>query len=393
MKMKRKFYLGLLLVFMVVANAFSQTLIAPAGKKIMKSDDGGKTWSMVWDAGMDSRIPGACVTSVAQGNGLIVVVGSTLVVSADKGQSWKEVSLMGHTGSNNVLEKYLSHVAFGDGVFILAFPFRVLYSTDAINWSYIRKDQPANLSGGETASGTSGGEEKKGGKGLSKLKGLASGSSSSSSSSSGSKTATSQANPKGLDEGVDFLKSPAKVTFVNGTFFLTGGNRSMEMAAIRKEGNELKVIKVYDLYADYGNAATLPIGGLGNIATDGKSLVVVAQGSSKSGYSLDNGATWKFMRNPAEKQSQSVAFGNGMYVAVNGFSDVFYTSDITKGWTGQSQFYSMAKNANRILFDGKKFIVVCHNLEVYTSADAKTWTALTDGPQVGDNLYDIVMVK
>ena len=97
MKMKRKFYLGLLLVFMVVANAFSQTLIAPAGKKIMKSDDGGKTWSMVWDAGMDSRIPGAFVTSVAQGNGLIVVVGSTLVVSADKGQSWKEVSLVGHT--------------------------------------------------------------------------------------------------------------------------------------------------------------------------------------------------------------------------------------------------------------------------------------------------------
>ncbi len=388
MKMKNNVLLVCLVMLMMTVGAVAQTIISPTGKKIMKSEDDGKSWSDLWDASMDSRVPGAFVTSIAQGNGLIVVAGSTLVVSADQGQSWKEIPLVGHTGSNNVLEKYLSHVAFGDGVFILAFPFRVLYSTDGVNWSYIRKDQPAKLSA--TTSTTTPEGEKKGGKGLSKLKSLASGSSGSSSE---SKTASSQANPKGLDEGVDFVKSPSKVNFINGTFYVTGGNRSMEMASIKKEGDELKVVKVYDLYAEYGNAATLPIGGLGAMATDGKSMVVVAAGSSKTGYSLDNGVTWKFMKNPAEKQSQSVVFGNGMYVAVNQFSDVFFTADITKGWSGQSKFYDLAKPANRILFDGKKFIALCHNMEVFTSTDAKSWTSVTDGPQVGDNFYDAIILK
>ncbi|HEU4470852.1 MAG TPA: hypothetical protein VFR58_07215 [Flavisolibacter sp.] len=389
--MKKKITSLFVLFLMLCQSGFCEDIFSAAGKKILRSQDGGKSWEAVWDSDMDSKIPGAFLTSITQGNGIILAAGGTLVMSADKGNTWKEVPIVGHTGSNNLLEKYLSHVCFGKGVFILAFPFHILYSSDGLNWRYIDKSKPSMLTASTAQEGASadGDKKKKGlGKGLGMLKGddKAQG--------SGSKTASSQANPAGLTNAMTFIKSPLKINFINDRFFITGGNRSMEMVCLKIDGTELKVEKVYDLYNEYGNAATLGTGGLGNIASDGKTLVVVAQGSSKTAFSADGGASWKFFKNPGEMQTQSVAFGKGLYVGVNQFGDVLTTpaAEISKGWVNKAKFSSRTSVANQVIFYKDRFYVFCHNAEVFSSTDGKTWNRLTEGINVGTNFYEVIFL-
>lgn len=387
------------LLLIAFFSASAQTLISAAGKTIIKSLDGGQTWKTVWDGTMESKVyPMGYVTSVVKGNGKIVVSGETMVVSDDNGKTWKEISIVAHTGGN-LLTKYTSPVGYGDGLFVLAIPFHVLYSTDGYNWKYV------SGGGSETKSQAQpedkGDDKKKSGMGLGKLKSLAndpksaakntSGSESSSGSSSSSK---SQANPAGLDNALDIVRTPHGVNFFNGKFFITGGNMSMEMATLVKEGDELKLEKKYDLFAEYGNAATLTTGGLCDMATDGKVLVVAASGSKKSGFSDDGGKTWKFFFNPSQKQTNSVAYGNGLFVTVNGFGECFYSSDITEGaWSGQSRFSDKSLEiGNKIIFDGTKFIVSCHSKRVFTSTDAINWTSVSEGEKSGEmgvNMFDI----
>ncbi|MBS1507241.1 MAG: hypothetical protein JSS79_11400 [Bacteroidetes bacterium] len=387
MKHNRKSVGMLTLLLFLFAVARAQNIFIAAGKQIVNTPDGGTTWAQVWDGTMESKLSDPTLTSITYGNGKIVAAGGTLVISSDNGKSWKEIKIGSHTGEN-LLSKYTTAVAYGDGMFVLAFPLRVLYSTDGENWSYVGAPAPSG-------SAASGGDGKKGG-GLGRLKNLADNLNkvtSSSGSSSGSATGSSQANPAGLDKATDIVKTPMEVSFINGKFFVTGGNRSMEMAVLVKSGSELKLEKLYDLYAEYGNAATLPTGGLASMATDGKAIVVAARGSSKSATSLDGGATWKFFRNPQDKQTNSICYGNGTFVGVNGFGEVLLTSTPATGWSGSSKFYRGLMSGNKVMYDGSKYWVFCHDSQVFTSTDAKEWTQVELERSFGVNYWDAIVVK
>jgi hypothetical protein len=381
----------------------AQTLVATAMKKVIKSVDGGKTWTPLWDADMDSKA-GGMMTSVAYGNGKLVATGDALIVSEDEGKTWKEIQIVGDT-KNNLLKKYYTVVGFGDGIFVLATPFRVLYSTDGYTWKYVTGGSSATASSAIEPSSSENSGTKTKGLG-NKLKGIASNpkgaaddaarnTSSGSSSPSATSSNTSRggdANPPGMREATEIVKVPRAVTFANGKFFITGGSQAMELAVLSKSGNDIKLEKKFDLYGEYGNAATTTAG-LGRLATDGKTIVAVTEGSTKSAYSLDGGNTWKFIKNTRDVFTNSVAYGNGVFVTCNGFGEVLYTSDITQGWTGSSKFYQLQKTANRVFFDGTKFFILCHDQEIFTSKDGKEWTFLTDKPSYGNNIFDVVKLK
>jgi hypothetical protein len=89
---------------------------------------------------------------------------------------------------------------------------------------------------------------------------------------------------------------------------------------------------------------------------------------------------WKWaVPTPSGDEFEAVAYGNGTYVAVGTDGAIFSSSDATH-WTARQSGLSVGHNFTDVIFANGKFLaahVGSGTLDLFTSADAKTWSKQT----------------
>ena len=367
---------------------------------VQKSTDGGKNWVTVWDGSMEAKSSQNRLFGITHGNGVIVAVGNSIVSSKDGGQTWTETHMLAITGNQFFTGRSpLRGVAYGDGMFVAAGPFQIVYSTDGINWSYFDADGAKSSSEVTKKSSTAsvGGTKNK----LGKLKGLKSGGlkgfAKSGAKSLGNDNATnSSASTHGKKPVGNFpsnnspgLKTPLDVEFINGKFYIMGGNMAMAGQVFSVENNELK--KEQDI-AFTGNAASLNTGGLKAVASDNGQTIVAVSNSTKTTYSVDGGNTWKYAYNPGKNQGWGIAYGNGKFVAADPFQGVFVTENIASGWEYHKRTGGRG-NVNDLIFANDRFIIVGNDGFTLVSPDGITWEKASVSTNYGFHLMRITYVE
>lgn len=345
------------------------TSINKSGKQglIKKSVDGGKTWQTLWDGEMDGTAASR-MSGIASGNGKIVAVGNTILCSTDGGKTWKETIMRTFTGENLFDGRnFIKSVAFGNGIFVAAGPFRTLYSTDGENWEYVRSGELSvrEKKQKENPSGLSLEDIKKDPKLHGKIPSVG-------------------VFPPDIPVG---LKITNYVMFANNKFYVLGGMRKFEGIVLEKQGD--RVVKVKDLVFT-GNAST---GGAAlRAAWDGKSTITILSDSYMTAYSTDNGETWKYKKNPANKQAKAIAFSNGKWVAASPFNDIFTSTDISTGWQLGTRTGERSA-VNDMIYANGRYILFGNDNMVFASKNGENWVDVQDTKQYGDHIRGVVYIE
>jgi len=152
-----------------------------------------------------------------------------------------------------------------------------------------------------------------------------------------------------------------------GTF--NGGNQNGGNM-IWTAGNTDNVFNYTNVAANYTYKTNIETVAYGN----GKFIAVDDRG--QMAYSSDKGATWTGVAdNKFDNHTiYSIAYGNGMFVG--GSNDgITYSSDGGVSWTF-SEISSFYGSVSAIVYDGSKFVAASYY--IFTSTDAKNWTYVRD---------------
>lgn len=320
---------------------------------IKKSTDGGYTWTTVWDGEMNAKTGQNRMFGITSGNGTIVAVGNVIITSKDGGNSWTEIEMKGYNGGNIFANlSSMKSVVYGNGFFVAAGPFHILYSKDGLKWEYLRT--------GELSQAEKDAAKKPSGLSLEdiakdpKLHG---------------KRPSIGIFPPEIQPG---LKFPRHLLFAGNKFFLTGGFNSMEGKILKIEGDKIVLEKELPFT---GNAAKLNTGGLQRMAYDGKSTIYATSISDKSAYSTDMGETWQYLYNPGKNQIWAVTNFKGLWISASPFEDIFTSTDLQNFETikrggGRSPIQDMIVADDRLLLFGTDNMV-------FASTDGKKWELIS----------------
>lgn len=303
---------------------------------IYKSTDQGKNWQITWDGRIHAKTFDNRVKDIVFGNGRLVAVGNTILMSQNGGQSWKETILRDFPFNQMFTSnRYIKAVAYGNGHFVAAAPNYVLYSIDGIDWKYVRVEEM-------TASEK---RNKKYGK------------------------YTGNYPPDKTDD----LKFPLDVEFAEGRFYVTGGSRECAVAiyAIDDKGKLVR-LKTTSLKKRYGDKAKLPYGGLNSIKYDGYNTLLAFSNSNKYALSTDFGITWNFYNIPGGIPGSAVAFNNGIWWAVNEEKNVYNSKNIVNGWQRHSQELLDIKINNIVALENKVYIFG-EDGKIFLPNEDETW--------------------
>jgi photosystem II stability/assembly factor-like uncharacterized protein len=303
---------------------------------IYQSEDQGISWQIVWDGRIHAKTLENRVKDIVFGNGRLVAVGNTILMSKNGGKNWTEIILRNFPyipmfTSNH----YIKSVAYGDGFFVAAAPGYVLYSKDGLDWKYVR---------------------------------------------AGEMTAAEKRKKKyGKYEGnyppdkTDDLMFPLDIEFAEGRFYVSGGNRECAVAVYEINDKEKLVrIKKSSLKKRYEEKAKLPSGGLTSITFDGFNTLVALSNSTKYAFSTDMGITWNFSSIPGNMPGSAVTFSNGVWWAASKGKKVYYTEDITAVWQSVSEDF-LDIEINNIAFINEQFFIFGNNGKIFSSIDGEIW--------------------
>lgn len=335
---------------------------------IQSSVDAGKTWNTVWDGEMDAMTRASKLYDITYADGTLVAVGQIILVSKDKGKTWKEITLYQYNGSNAFGRNNLKTITYGGGYFVAACANHIIYSKDGENWKFVRTDKlsTAEKYAKENPSGLSLEDIKKDPK------------------LHGKRPSIGEFAPE-ITPGI---KVAHDIIFAKDRFLVSGGNGAMEGLMLKIEGN--KVVKIKDLTFT-GNAATLNTGGLKKLAYDGGSTILAVSNSTKSAYSTDLGENWRYMFNPDKNQGWVACYNNGKWFSASPFGDLFYSDDITTKWAGSKKAWSTAPITDMI-YTGNQYVVVGNDSVVFTSSDGENWNMVSK-KNFGMHMQSIVVVK
>ncbi len=318
---------------------------------IGKTIDNGKSIDIIWDSKLEAKTGQNRLFDIAYGDGILVAVGNIMLSSKDDGKTWTESNLYFYTGDPAFANRRnIVSVAYGNGFFVAAAPYHFIYSKDGISWKYVRT--------GELTAAEKNAKDKPSGLSLEDIE--------KDPKLHGKRPSVGEFPPE-ISPGLQF---PRAVIFANGKFYVTGGSGKMTGKVLKIDGDKIVVEK--DLPFS-GEGAKLSSGGLEDIAWDGKSTFVATSISTKSAYSTDMGATWKYIENPKKNQIWGLAYGNGTWVAASPFEDAFLSSDITKGWTESVTRGGGRAPVNDMIYTNGTFILTGGNNAVFVSTDGKNW--------------------
>lgn len=230
---------------------------------IVSSADG-KAWTV------NHKITEEGLNGVAAGNGKIVVIGkNTVLCSADKGKTWKDVKI---AGAESWFEE-VHDIAFGGGLFVaVGTKETIMYSADGENWT-----RWTNLDGGRKNS--------------------------------------TDADPSLERRYVHYYG----VTYAGDRFVLVGG--SFRVATLLPQGGGLSLGKSQVLHPP------APPLMCREVAYDGNNTLVMCGGSFRTYVSTDKGDTWRRVDDPTlqDEGTESVTYCRNRFV-VTGRSGKLWTS-------------------------------------------------------------------
>jgi len=342
---------------------------------IMKSLDGGHNWEMAWDSEMDAQSTKNRLQGIAyDGKGTVVAVGNIILASKDKGMSWEESTLYRVTGANvfGSTSGMLKSVAYGNGLFVAAAKYNVIYSKDGINWKFVRTGK---LSLEEQRS-----KENPSGLSLEDIK----------------KDPKLHAKRPSIGEFPPdispSIKNVTKVTFVKDRFLVTGGQGGFEGAFFKVKNGELVLDQKID-FKSYGNRAKLNTGGGQGVAYDGDSTIVMVSNSTKSAFSLDLGKSWKFMYQPGKQQAYAVVHHNGQWTALSPFRNIYSAQNIKKKWKEVKGSIKERAVMRNIIYANDRYIAMGNDSVVLVSQDGVNWQSANKKKEFGMNSFGIVFAK
>ncbi|MCB9196502.1 MAG: hypothetical protein H6598_09785 [Flavobacteriales bacterium] len=343
-----------LMLSQIVIVATSQTLFMAVTKSgnngyILKSEDYGKTLTTVWDSEMQASSGQNRLFDICYGDGKLVAVGNTILTSNDQGNTWAENNVYQYTGDIAFLNKNsMKCIAYGNGYFVAAGAFHIIYSKDGINWKFVRT--------GELTKAEQDAKKKPSGLSLEDIK-------------KDPKLASVRPSigefPPEITPGLQY---PLDILFADGKFYLVGGNRSMDGKVLKLEDDKIVVEREIGFE---GNATALTTGGVKCIAWDGKSTLLACTNSTKSAYSKDMGKTWNYFFNPGKNQVWGVAYNDGTWTSVSPFADVFTSKDLVN-WETSTRDGGSAP-LNDMVFANGRYILVGNNGAVFSSLDGLKW--------------------
>ncbi|MHB1011833.1 MAG: hypothetical protein ACYC37_02800 [Desulfobacteria bacterium] len=114
---------------------------------------------------------------------------------------------------------------------------------------------------------------------------------------------------------------------------------------------------------------------LANLAFGGGTFVAV--GDNNTFHSQDNGATWSRGTISGVPYLSDVVYGNGRFVAIDGWSGIIAVSADGISWTSSFLDPSLSDSINGIRFGGGLFLVATSAGNVFTSADGVAWQQRT----------------
>ncbi|MCY1649065.1 hypothetical protein OVA11_18995 [Caulobacter sp. SL161] len=126
-------------------------------------------------------------------------------------------------------------------------------------------------------------------------------------------------------------------------------------------------------------------------ASDGD--ILVAAGENGIWYS-ENAIAWTKATAPgSESFPTGVAYGNGRFVAMSSFGQVFYSDD-GMTWTSNGLLSSFSATSNsQMTFAGGYFIIPSSGPDTRISADGQTWAAMNRTNYTSVSIYKIIEVE
>lgn len=376
MKNRKLQFISLLCFFLLSSSISAQDLFMAVTKSgnngyILKSTDFGKTLTTVWDSEMQAQTGQNRLFDICEGNGKLVAVGNTILTSEDQGKSWKENNLYRVTGEMAFPNRdAIKCVTYGNGFYVAAAKFHIIYSQDGLNWKFVRT--------GKLSTAEKNAEKKPSGFSLSSIK--------KDPKNHGKRPSEGEFPPE-ITPGIQY---PLDIIFAKDRFYLVGGNRSMQGQVLKIEGDKIVVEKELPFT---GNAATLNTGGLKTIKWDGKNTLVACSNSTKTVYSTDMGATWNYIYNPEKNQIWGLAYNNGTWVSVSPFEDVFVSNDITTQWTKSFKRGGGRLPIHNMIYAYNRYIMVGNNGGVISTTDLENWDSNTSNLKYGYHIHGITAFK
>ena len=146
------------------------------------------------------------------------------------------------------------------------------------------------------------------------------------------------------------------------------------------------------------NNATLPatatwnavgVGLEGDEETGTVRFVALATGSDDAAYSDDGGVTWSATTTPQSSAYESIAYGNGKFVAVRSDSNIPVISNDGTLWANAGGTIAAETNWQAITFGQGIFVAVSASGTASYSTDGITWTGMTIAGAVSPTFTDI----
>lgn len=303
---------------------------------IYKSEDLGVSWQIAWDGRIHAKTLDNRVKDIAYGDGKLVAVGNTILMSQNGGNDWNEIILRNYPYTQMFTSnKYLRSVAYGNGFFVAVAPNYVLYSKDGMDWNYVRVEE---MTAAEK-------RKKKYGK----------------------------YDGNYPPDKNDNLMFPLDIEYAEGRFYVSGGSRECAIAVYEiNEKEKLLRIKKPTLKKRYAEKAKLSFGGLNSIIFDGFNSLVALSNNNKYAFSTDMGVTWNFSIFPGNIPGAAVTFGNGVWWGVSQEKTLYSSEDIGFGWQLFSEELVDIK-INNIAFLNEQLFILGNNGKIFSSFDGRTW--------------------
>ncbi|MBT4290044.1 MAG: hypothetical protein HOD92_22190 [Deltaproteobacteria bacterium] len=303
---------------------------------IYQSEDLGVSWEIAWDGRIHAKTLNNRVTDIVFGDGRLVAVGNTILMSQNGGKDWNEIILRNYPYTQMFTSnQYIKSVAYGNGFFVAAASKYILYSKDGMDWKYVRVEEMTAAEKRKKKYGKYDGNY-----------------------------------PPDKSEDLMF---PLDIEYAEGRFYVSGGSRECAIAVYEiNEKEKLVRVKKTSLKKRYAEKALLASGGLNSIIFDGYNSLVALSNSNKYAFSTDMGVTWNFSIFPGNIPGSAVTFGNGVWWAVSKEKDLYSSNDIGVGW----QLFSeelIDIEINNIAFLNEQLFIVGNNGKIFSSFDGLTW--------------------
>lgn len=129
-----------------------------------------------------------------------------------------------------------------------------------------------------------------------------------------------------------------------------------------------------------------------SVFVNGKLTVVGYDGTTFLIRSTTDGINWTAANGSdlGKPAFTSIAYGNGVYVAVSRNNNVYYSTDAvnwTKATTPATNTTIAGRQTASVRYGSGRFVVSCTDDRVITSTNGSTWTTVTTGIYLGDLSY------